>query len=304
MTIDIKVPTPTQSIISLSTKKQDELKTVSIQIATGNKHEDFQGFASDGTVERYISLNSTIKATDTYIKSNDIILAKTKTLGQALDQITVVTEDVINTIVQRNNGASGDNLDVNILVDSYLDSIEAILNTRFDGQYIFAGTKTDTKPISNLTSSNVHSSTLITNANYYLGNSAIASVNITQSEQLSYGITANDQAFQNLIGSIHLLKEAHTNDDENMLSDALNMANDALDQIVSLSASNTLSSQRLLKTNETLTSVGTLAFENFTDVAFIRPEIAATKMFELEAVIEATYLAFNRLSNLRLSNFL
>ncbi|PIR37312.1 MAG: hypothetical protein COV35_09450 [Alphaproteobacteria bacterium CG11_big_fil_rev_8_21_14_0_20_39_49] len=304
MTIEIKVPTPTQKIISLSQTKQQELQKASIQSATGNRYEDFQGYASEGTVERYISLDSSIKATDTYIKSNEIIQARTQTIEQSLEQMIAVASDVIGSISQRNNGASGENLPVDVITDSYFQSIESILNTRYDGIYLFAGTKTDTKPVVNANSSNVDSTTLVTNASYYQGNSAIASVNISQSEVLSYGVTANDPAFQELIGAIHLLIEADASGDTELLGKALDMANNAHDSIVSLAASARSASNRLAKTNTVHTSVGTLLFESFTDVAFIRLEIAATKMLEIEAIVEASYLAFNRLSNLKLSNFL
>ena len=76
MTIDIKASTTTQQVLSLASKNQDLLRQVSIQIASGNKHTDFKGFAEDGTVERLISFKENIAAAQTFKTSNNIVISK------------------------------------------------------------------------------------------------------------------------------------------------------------------------------------------------------------------------------------
>lgn len=303
MTIELKVPTATQTVINLSSKKQEQIQKVSIQIATGYEHQDFQGLASDGSVEKFISLNSTLSATETFKKSNQIIVARTQTSEQALDQIIDIAQEITKTIAQRNNGASGNNVPISVLAPAYLDSIAAALNTRFDGRYLFAGTKTDTKPIENIQSSNIASDGAATTS-YYRGNSDIASIKISQSQELAYGVNANDEAFQKLIGSVHLLIDGDATDDAEKLGSALNMVNEAIEQIVSIVASTRSSTNTILQSNIVLSDVSKLAKRNLSDVSSVNLAEATTKMAELETIIQATYLAFNRLSGLRLSNFL
>ncbi len=303
MTIELKVPTATQTLISLSTKKQEELQRVSIQIATGYEHQDFQGLASDGRVEKFISLTSTINTTETFKKSNEIISSRTQTTEQALDQLIEVAQEIAQTIAQRNNAASGDNVPVNVLAPAYLDSIASALNTRFDGRYLFAGTKTDTRPVENIQSSNVASDGTISTS-YYRGNDAIASIKISQTQELSYGVNANNEAFQKLIGSVHLLIDGDATDDSEKIGDALDLVNEAIEQIVSISASASSSTNTILQTNSVLSDVNKLAQQNLLDVSSVNLAEASTRLAELETTIQATYLAFNRLSGLRLSNFL
>jgi flagellar hook-associated protein 3 FlgL len=304
MTIDIKVPTPIQTIINLASKKQEELRDVSIQASTGKKHQDFQSLAADANVERFVSLSATLKSTETYEKSNDIILARTQKMEQTLEQMIELADEAKEIITQRNNGATGQNVPVDALAPSFIERLESFLNTRFDGRYIFAGTKTDTKPVQNLNTSNVDSATLTTTSNYYRGNSDIVSINISQSEELSYGITANNSAFQKLAGSIHLLMEGHDSDDLDIIGDSFTMIDEALNEIISLRANTNAASTTISNATIVHRSVNKLAFENFSDVANVDVPTAQTRMIELEAIIQSSYLAFNRLSGLRLSNFL
>jgi len=304
MTIELKVPTATQAIIDISSKKQDQIREVSIQIATGDKHQDFQGLASEGNAERFLSLSSTITSSETYIKSNEIILARSRTMEQALAQVIDVASEVADTIAQRNNSASGGEIPINVLAESFLENIATALNTRSDGRYLFAGTKTDTKPVENLQSSNINSDGISANAIYYRGNSDVVSIKLSQSQELSYGVNANNEAFQNLIGSVHLLMEGHNNDDKDILADATDMINNAVEQLVSIAASTRAATNTILQSTAVHTDVAQLAYENFVDVSAVNVAEATTRMAELEATIQATYLAFNRLSGLRLSNFL
>lgn len=303
MTIDLRVPTATQTVINLASKKQSELQKVSIQISTGNEHEDFKGLASEGSVEKFISLNSTLSYTDTFKKSNQIIVARTQTTEQALDQLIDLAQEITQTIVQRKNGASGDNVPVDVLAPAYLDSIANALNTRFDGRYLFAGTKTNIKPVENIQSSNVGSDGKVTSL-YYRGNDDVVSTKISQSQELAYGVNANDEAFQKLIGSVHSLIDGDANDDTEKIDDALDLVNQAITEIISISANTRSATNTILEMNITLSDVGRLAEKNLIDVSSVNVAEATTRMAELETTIQATYLAFNRLSGLRLSNFL
>ncbi|MCE3233069.1 MAG: flagellar hook-associated protein FlgL [Rickettsiaceae bacterium] len=303
MAIEIKNSTNTQILINLASQRQDELKNVSIQIATGDKYTDYKGFAVDSNVERFISLNQMSASTNSFIQSNNIINSKITTINQAVDQLQGIAADLTQLIAQSRNSASSDDIPLETIGQSMLDDIAGRLNVKFDGNYLFSGTKTDTMPVQN-----IHSDILGTDdvptATYYHGDSVYASIKISSSQTLTYGVNANDEAFKQLIGAVQLAMRGHSEGDADTMQAAMDMANEAVSSLASVRAQLGTSQKNIANANATHSDVKLMTGQNLIEVSQTDVVEATTRMSELQATIQATYLAFQRLSELRLSNYL
>lgn len=304
MTIDIKTSTTTQQVLSLASKNQDLLRQVSIQIASGNKHTDFKGFAEDGTVERLISFKENIAAAQTFKTSNNIVISKIDAIDQSLETLQGLANSASQLIAQRRNSASGSDANVNIQATAILNDIQSQLNVQFDGQFLFSGTKTNTAPVSNIQSTNIDSSTNTSTSSYYQGNNTKLSIKATDTQTVEYSVLANDEAFQDLIGALHLAIDGDADDDDDTLALAVNMINDAVANLASVRATNLAKRNTVQQANEIHTSVDLLISENLVGISQTDIVEATTRMSELQATVQATFLAFTRLNELRLSNFL
>ncbi len=303
MTIQIKSATATQVVLQLASQNQEELKKVSSQIASGDKHPDFKGYAEDGTVERLISFSATVAYTKNYVTTNNNTIARINAQDQAVAQLQTIASDLAQLIAQRRNSASGSDVPVDIMGTSMLDNIASNLNVKFDGRYLFSGTKTNTMPFPDAQATNLDEDDNPT-ANYYAGNSEIPSTKINDSEETEYGVLGNDIGIQQLIGAVHLAINGHNANDDTKLAAAMEMVNQSISNIAS-SRSILLSAKvNINNSNSSLNSVNLLISENLVGISQTDIVDATTRMSELQATIQATYLAFNKLTQLRLSNFL
>jgi flagellar hook-associated protein 3 FlgL len=302
MAIEIKTATATQMVLNLASQKQEQLADVSIQISSGNKFRDFEGFANDGNVERFLSLSSSSQLSDSFTQSNNVINARIGTMSKTLDQLQDVASNLSQLIAQRRNAASGDNIPVDVLGKSMLDDVAGKLNIKFDGRYLFAGTKSDTKPVPDVQISNIVDGEAT--ASYYAGNSDKASIKISNSEELEYGIAGDEAGFQKLIGALHLAIEGHNNNDDDLLGQAMDMVNDAVSDLASIRSTLGSAQNAITEANATHSQTELLVKQNLVNISQTNIVEATTKMSELQATVQATYLAFQRLNQLRLSNYL
>lgn len=303
MTLDLKPLTATQQVISLALKNQDNLKKVSIQISSGFKNPDFKGFAVDGTTEQFVALKETVNNLEAFQRSNTLAISRAKTSDEVISSIQDIASSFAELLARRRNDASGDHIPLESEAYSALDNIAGKLNIKFDGRYLFAGSKTNTKPISDLSSSTLNADDT-PNASYYSGDSDAPSVRASETQTINYGVTANEDAFQELIGAIHLAIKANTNDSDIQFSSAIDMLNSSVEKLASVRSKVVSAVDNLEGINVQHGNSNVFISENLTKISQTDIVEATTRMSELEAIVQASYLAFNRISNLRLSNFL
>jgi flagellar hook-associated protein 3 FlgL len=303
MTIEIKSNTPTQALIKIAGIKRAQLQEVSIQIAGGSQHTDFQGYAEDGNVEKLISLKNSLAKSNTYVDSNNLVSGRIDSMSQAVQQIQDIASNLSQLIAQRRNSASGNNIPLDLQASGMLDDIAGKLNIKFDGRYLFSGTKSDTQPVPFIHTSNLTDDNTIT-ASYYQGNSEQPAIQISDSQKIVYGVTGNDIGFQQLIGAVNLAIQGHQEDDDNKLAAAFDLVSNAISNLASARASLGTAKDQITQANSAHNSVNLLVQKNLIDVSQTDIVQATTRMSELQATVEATYLAFQKLSSLKLSNYL
>ncbi|MDB2414683.1 flagellin [Rickettsiales bacterium] len=303
MAIEIISKSPSQVLIGISSKKREELEDVSIQVATGNKYPTYERMAAGGEVEKYISLRSTNDGLTDYIRSNELISSRVKTMRQSIDDLSEIASEYAQLVANRRNDAVGTNLPVLETGRALLDRIANNLNIKFDGRYLFAGSKTNTAPVSNIQTSNIGNDNLA-NTRYYAGDSVKATVRSSDTQEVEYGILANESAFQKLIGAIHLGMDGHTNEDDTKLSQSMDMINEAIVELTSVRTSASSTITNIDNTIINLENTQQLISENLGEVGNVDIVEASTRLSELDAIVQASFLAYNRLSRLQLSNFL
>ncbi len=287
--------------------KQDNIGQLSRQIASGFKHDKFNELAAEGNTEIVLSLKTKVKENSTFQKANTTVINRLNVAAQSVDQLTNIAEDLAVLLAKRRS-PSGDELPFATEVTSLLEQVQTALNTSFEGLYLFSGSKTDTQPVldtvvisSNLGDGNEP------NANYYQGDDYIASVQTSRTQNISYGVTASNQAFQDLIGALHASLAA---DDvsgvpqNSLLEDATELVNAAIDGLVSVNAGIKGTAQRLKDQNESYDSIILLINEKLQNITATDVVDASAKLSENQATLEASLYAFSILMSTNLVDYL
>ncbi len=306
MTINIQALTPSQVVLNLALSNKASLEKVSEQISSGYKHDSFQGYAEDATTENFISFSSTLTSITGNISSNTLALSRAKSADSSISLIQGYANDLAALITKKNNAASSAQVPIASQAKGMLDNIAGALNINFDGRFLFAGSRTDTKPVQNVQASNIDysGSTPSSTASYYQGDNDIPSVKSIDSIDVPYGILANDKSFQDLIAAAHLAIKAESENSKVELNQALDMVNNAINELASIRAVGNIAIDNLNKNNKSLQNAKLITQGNLNALSQTDIVQATAQMSSLQAIVQAGYLAYSRMSSLQLSNYL
>jgi flagellar hook-associated protein 3 FlgL len=223
-----------------------------------------------------------------------------RVMDGALGRLVDVADRARVTLVQRLGGNVGGSVPLDAEVDAMLAEVEAALNTKFDRQYLFAGSRGDGPAVA-------LPATPITTADptlYYQGDQVVLSARAEVGVEIDYGVTADEAGFAELIAALGQARQAHLADDRVGLQAAMAGLGTALDELTGLRGDLGAKTARL----ETITD-GHRAGIVYLDevVSGIEdadlPEVL-TRLARDQASVEATYLVTGRLAALSLADYL
>jgi flagellar hook-associated protein 3 FlgL len=180
----------------------------------------------------------------------------------------------------------------------------SLLNTQYGGRYLFAGSSTETAPVDLAAYSGTTSATA-TDISYYTGDDQLASAKVSDSQSITYGVTASNPAFEKAMRAFSMIANAATSPvDSSTLGDALDLATDALNEVVGVQTKLSLSAsqlERAVSSQQDYQSYASTLSSSLTDVdvAAITAEIST-----YQAQLEASYSAIAKIQSLRLTNYL
>ena len=200
-----------KNIITHFSSIKSNMTDIQGQIHTGKSISSMAQLAKVGKAEILLSLQSDSSKYDGYYKTCEDSLMRIESITKQLDMLTEIAQNLSSELTLLNS-SSESAMNYETIAVNTLRQIENILNTTFDNKYIFSGNSPFDPPVepgyivdnSNVVDGNV------TN-NYYQGglNNTVAVVG--DNYPISYGITADNEAFQNLIAAVHMARQAVAN---------------------------------------------------------------------------------------------
>ena len=279
---------------------QTTLAEIQGQITSGRKASTFVEIGND--VSRIQELEGSIKSTGRYLNGNTIVLTRLRAMDLAVSQIQDIATDLSNNLATENS-PTGAVFNLSEYVGTAFEQLTNALNSQIGGRYLFAGSKADQEPVSDLTlSTNVIAGQAT--ANYYQGDDFLSGVKANDTLEIEYGITAGDSAFTNLVAALNTAIDFDQNgriDDSIAAGDFLQTAIQDLatlrskinNDIIAIETANTQHTRVEVQLNEVLEDI------IGTDVVEASVQVALN-----EAVLTATMQTFARISNLTLTDFL
>lgn len=296
--------------VATSSMHQQNLKDISLdqqnlaklnkQISSGLKASNYAEL--NGAVERVSGYESKLSAIKTHLSNNNSIEARLNVMDQSVTQLQDIAEDFASLIAMRRNPATANGLNFQAQAKALMASAAQTLNISVEGRYLFSGSKTDTPPIATPVPSNT--TVGVSDANYYRGNSDVLNARVSDSLEIPYGITGNDQAFQDLFSAINTALQGDAGNSDAILQKAVDQINAAVDGLASVRAgigSQISNLQDVNEQHEQLQVYWKQAVSNdtSTDIAEASIQLATD-----QTVLQATFQAFANLSRLRLTDFL
>ncbi len=292
----------TGTILQQNSRLETEYAAKTEQTSSGLKSTTFDGIAADS--QKLLSLQSqynritsqTANATAVQSKVNEI----SDTLGSISTLLTSAMSD-ISLAISSTGSTSTDSTQATL--QTVLSQLAGLLNTQYGGSYLFSGSAASTAPVDlSAASYDPTADPTTADTSYYQGNSQIARVQPSDSLTVSYGITADNPAFEQALRGLAVAIANPS--DSSSLQQAYTLLQQASGGVTTLTAQT--ASQSSLLSNQIDINTQTLNYldTNMNDLRSVDIAQVSTQLSEIENQLDASFSALAKLLNLNLSSYL
>lgn len=279
---------------------QEQLGTLQTQISSGNVAQTFQQL--NGSVENYSSINARINSTQQYQTSNAETVSSLQTTDEAMGQMIDLVSDMTTLIQGRLNTATGQSAPFDQEMKDDLSSLATLMNTQYNGRYLFSGTASNQPTMPSTTVQPATDG--VPDTSYYGGSSQSTQVGIDQGVTMEYPVRGDDPAFQQIYAAIQQSLKASDANDTSGLNASLTLLQQGSSGLIAARAKVNAATVNVQNTDDRLTQMQTY-WQGLSDKVGKTDIVAAsTQVASYEAILQATYQVYARLSQLRLSDYL
>lgn len=290
------------SMIDAALKTQAKLAERQIQTASGMISSDFGGLGA--TSKKVLDLQVSVSQSKSYEDAATSAANRVEVMYSATGSIADLLSSFKSDLTSALSVNGSDTSALKNSAEEFMSEMASLLNTQYGGRYLFAGASTTTAPVDLSAYSNT-TSTTTSDTSYYQGDSQIASVKVSDSQYISYGVTADNAAFEAAMRAFSVIANSASEPiDTATLSDAIDLATSALDSVTAVQTKLSLSASQLERAvtiqQDFQDYADTLAGSlTEVDVAAVTAEIST-----YQAQLEASYSAISKIAGLRLSDYL
>lgn len=283
---------------------QTQLAEATEQSSSGVKADSYSGVADNSYV--IATLSAEISEASAYADIAEEIQTRVEvyysTLNDMVDILTEMTSDLSGALSTGTDQAYG----INKSAGSALKTFASLLNTQYEGRYIYAGSASDSAAVSvDAADYAVITSPSTEDLSYYSGNSDIASAKVADGTTIEYGITAQEDAFEQALRALNLAANASSNPvDEDALSEAMGLIETAVAGLSELQNQVSYTQDQLEAVVDMHTDFQLAAESTVTNLSDVDLAEAVVTLETLSIQLEASYSVTSQITDMSLFEYL
>lgn len=270
------------------------------QIASGKVAEQYVEISADSS--QLLSLKTELSRTQRFVETANTVERRLELMESSLSAMTDVASSLQTLLVQATSDSGGDDVPLKEEAEGMLQIVASQLNTQEDGRYLFAGSKTDTAavqvPVPDPTTFGIPED------NYYQGDDLELSARLDEELTLSYGMTADREGFQLLIGALKAAIRGDTIDSDAMKTTALDLVGQAIDKLTDYSSEIGTNLSLVDTVRNQHEDLVTVLENNIGEIENTDIPKTVSLMSQQETLLEASYMTIARLGQLSLADYL
>ncbi len=285
---------------------QSRVFETQVQIASGRTAQRFSKIAESAS--RLLNLENARSRSGEFLKNIDLVDSRLQTVETNTRQILNAATDFRTLLVNALNLSNAADLNLPTEATNVIGTVTGLLNVKQDGRFLFAGSRTDTRPVdpNDPDYFNPVPGAFPTSADtaYYQGDAQKLSVRVDEQFQIQYGITADDPAFEEVLRALKLVENAGVPPDRARLEEALRVITQAIDSLPDLIGRIGTSRRSLDQVSEKHRDFQLYADQTIGDIENVDVTQAMPRLTEDQIALEASFATIARLSTLSLTQFL
>ncbi len=279
---------------------QERIQDGQIQIATGKKSQQYAGIARDAT--RLVSLEATQTRTSQFLINNRIVESRLELMDAATSNIFDAVSELRQLLVQALSDSSVGLVQVNDLAQSLLDVVTGQLNTKINGRFLFGGSMTTTLPatvpVPDPTTFGVPDNT------YYNGDTIQLTARIDETTTITYGITADANAFQQTIAALKAAIQGDTVNSRTLMNTALGIAETAIQSLAGTRTQIGADLQSIALANQRNNDFLGFIENQISDIENVDIPSTIARLATEQTILEASFITLVRVASLTLVDFM
>lgn len=281
-------------------KSQQRVFERQAQISSGQQSQNFAGIAKDA--QRLISFEAIVSKSQEFIEQNTLIDSRAEIMDSSISQMFDVASQLKSRLIQRTDASTGTNGALAQEAQNMLDTVVGLLNTQINGRYLFAGTMTQTEPVSSPVPDPATFG--VADATYYQGDSVELTARVSESVEVTYGIAGNRTGFQQLIGGLKAAIQGDGLDSNSLLESAIGLIGQAMDALNSYRNELGATLNVMGRATERHQDIQLYAEGAIIDIETVDIPAAVAALSADQIVLQASYLTVSQLGRLSLANYL
>jgi flagellar hook-associated protein 3 FlgL len=286
-------------MVESALRTQAKIAERQVQSASGSISSDFGGLGAGAkkVIDLQVSVSQSKALSDAATSANDRVQVMYSTTGSIADLLTSFKSQ----LGAASSVSGADQSSLQSAASEMLEEMASLLNTQSGGRYLFAGARTETAPVD--LSSYAATSATTPDSSYYQGDGQIASVKVSASQSISYGVTADDSAFEQALRAISMIANG-TSVDSATITDAMDLTTSALDDVIGVQSRLSLTSSQLERAVSNQTSFQDYATTLGSSLTDVDVAAVTVQISTLQSQLEASYSAIAKIQGLRLVDYL
>ena len=289
-------------MLQASMKSQGKMAELQLQSASGVVSGNYGGLGA--SAKKVISLEVSLERSKSYVAAASEAASRVEVMYSTMSTVTDLLTKFRATVTTLK---STDSTEVTretlaTAAQSYLEELATLLNTQYEGRYLFAGSATTTRPVD--ISSYVATDATTASTSYYLGDSTLANVQVSGQQNVSYGVTADASAFEEAFRGFSLIAISGGNFDTDTLDAAYNLIVSALDGATALQSKLSINAATLERAQAGQEEFQSFVTTHISDIKNIDVAAVTVQLTSYETQLQASYAALAKIQALSIADYL
>jgi len=277
------------------------MANMQVQEASGLKSGDLAAYGAD--TQHVVNLQVSVSRAQSYIDAATLADSKVQVMYAAVGQISdLVTK--LRTALSAASTASSTAVGSAISTSQQLlQQMGGILNTQYDGQYLFSGARTSSAAVDLSTFATGTGSLTTADTSYYQGDAQLASVRVSDGQSVTYGVAADNSAFEQVMRALKYVANSSTLSSTD-ITNVMKIADSAVDAVATVQAKLSSSASQIESASTLQSDFKSYAESLGTDLTSVDVASVTAQLSTYQAQLTASYSAMAKIQSLNLASYL
>lgn len=250
-----------------------------------------------------INLQVSVTRAQSYIDAATLADSKVQVMYSAVGSMTDIITQLRTQLSAATTGSSTETASVISSAQQMLTQMGSLLNTQYDGQYLFGGARINTAPVDLSSFASGTGSVTTADTSYYKGDGELPAVRVADDQTVSYGVTADNSAFEQVMRALKFVGNSSSLSSSD-ITQALDLASSALSATSIVQTRLSSAASQIESASAGQSDYKSFAQSLSSDLTGVDVAAVTAQLSTYQSQLTASYSAIAKIQSLNLASYL